>query len=77
MKKEKKEEKKGEKMTVAQLIKKLEKFPPKMGVVTMGYEGGYHDVEDLEILKLKRNVNSEWYYGPHEKDDEGEEYVLV
>lgn len=56
-------------MTVAELIMLLEKWPNMtQRVVINGYEGGHHDLkaESLREVKLKLNVNTVWYYGPHE-----------
>lgn len=59
-------------MTAKELIAHLKKLPPDTRIVVAGYEGGYHDagipnVEDRSILR--ENVNSEWYYGPHELEN--------
>ena len=64
---------KTKKVTVEQLIKRLQTLPKKMGVVTNGYEGGYRDVGcsncgDLSFVSLKRDVNDAWYFGPHDEE---------
>jgi hypothetical protein len=67
-------------MTVNELIKLLQTYPGNIRVVAAGYEGGYNDVQDLEPIGLKLNVNEEWYYGPHERPDddvEGDEIALL
>jgi len=53
-------------MTVAELIVKLQKLDPSLRVVGPGYEGGYYDVKVFEPFEIALNVNTEWYYGPHE-----------
>ena len=60
---------KTKKVTVEQLIKRLQTLPKKMGVVTNGYEGGYRDVEHSNhFVSLKRDVNDAWYFGPHDEE---------
>lgn len=56
-------------MTVRELIERLEKLDGSLRVMVRGYEGGYHDVEDIEgPNEYCLNVMNEvWYYGPHEK----------
>lgn len=61
---------KEEPITVAQLIAKLQQFPPDMRVVVEGYEGGYHDAgwlknEDL-ILKDDAPSSYDQMFGRHE-----------
>lgn len=53
-------------MTVAELIELLKKCDQSARVVTTGYEGGYCDINELVPIRLKLNVNDEWYLGPHE-----------
>ena len=55
-------------MTVNELIQQLQTYPGDMRVLTLGYEGGYDDI-DLKTYDIVFNVNSEdtWYMGRHEK----------
>jgi len=58
-------------MTAKELIAHLRKLPPDTRIVTSGYEGGYTDVSIPDIKDrgvLRENVNTSWYYGPHELD---------
>jgi len=69
-------------MKVKELIEALEKMDSEKRVVIHGYEGGYADIEGIEEIKLKLNVNIEWFFGPHESvigEDEvfDEEAVLI
>ncbi len=57
-------------MTVAELIEKLRQFPGENRVVISGYEGGKRYIQEIEEIKLKLNVNTEWYYGEHEETEE-------
>ena len=60
-------------MTVQQLIDKLNTIQDKDSIVVMtrGYEGGYDDINNTipEPVAMAINVNSEWYYGKHDKVD--------
>lgn len=53
-------------MTVRELIENLQQLDPDLYVVTQGYEGGYCDVNINGPFDIALNVNTEWYYGPHE-----------
>ena len=55
-------------MTVSELIEQLKNYPSDMRVLTLGYEGGYHDIRldnDDIVFDVKRGEGA-WYYGPHE-----------
>lgn len=57
-------------MTVTQLIQVLNiiENPDDVKVMTRGYGGGYDDVSyNPTIVDMALNVNSEWYYGSHER----------
>jgi len=65
-------------MKVKDLVAILSKMPPEADVVAKGYEGGVDDVVNVQLVKLKRDVNAEWYYGRHEiKDDGGVQAVFI
>lgn len=55
-------------MTVQELINKLQQFDPTLPVVLSGYEGGVYTLHGKLIRQVlvAEDVNSEWYYGPHE-----------
>lgn len=59
-------------MTIQALIKELEKHPPDMLVMLPGYEGGFNDIETIELIPIKLNAHSDWWYGAHEKCDSTE-----
>ncbi len=63
-------------MTVQELINRLQTFPKDMPVVIHGYAGGFDDVGTLEEIKVDLNVHSQWFYGKHEINTEGEATVL-
>ena len=56
-------------MTVAELIRILEKHPPDLRVMVQGYEDGYDDLEAGDVIagEASLNVYSAWYYGRHEE----------
>ena len=56
-------------MTIAELIEKLSQIENQEALVmTRGYEGGYDDADSNFVeTDMVLNVNSEWYYGRHEK----------
>ena len=70
-------------MNVKQLIKKLQEYDPKLPVISSGYEGGYLDIDTVLKQKIALNVNTEWYYGPHEAEnnysikDDLDKYTIV
>ena len=54
-------------MTVSELIEQLKGYPADMRVLTLGYEGGYNDVNlKTEEIVFNFSKNDAWYYGPHE-----------
>lgn len=57
-------------MKVKDLIEKLLELDQETMVVVHGYEGGYCEVNEPTEVELVLNVNSEWFYGPHEMFDE-------
>ena len=57
-------------MTVKQLIQVLSQIEDQdVRVMVKGYEGGYDDVEGINIdpIDIALDVNTEWYYGVHER----------
>ena len=57
-------------MLVEELIAELQKYDPKLLVITRGYEGGFEEIENTLHSKIALNVNEAWYYGPHESADD-------
>lgn len=54
-------------MTVTELVKHLQALDPEMHVFVNGYEGGYNDVELKGPFDIALDVNTDWWYGKHEK----------
>ena len=65
-------------MKVSELINLLSDLNPDAEVVISGYEGGWSSANHISRGILTRNVNSAWYYGPHEfEESDSESYDSV
>jgi hypothetical protein len=72
-------------MKVRELIQALSKIEDQDAIVmTSGYEGGFCDIENLNLrpVDMALNVNTEWYYGAHERindvyHEDREKYQVV
>ena len=47
-------------------------MPAEADVIVKGYEGGVDDVIHVKLVKIRKDVNAEWYYGRHEIDEDGD-----
>jgi hypothetical protein len=63
-------------MTIKELIEKLQSLDQELPVFIDGYEGGCNDLTDLVNIEVVRDVNTEWYYGSHEKIKDLHEDVI-
>ena len=63
-------------MTIKELIEKLQSLDQEMSVFVNGYEGGCDDLTEVEDIEVVRDVNTEWYYGSHEKINDLHEDVI-
>lgn len=61
---------------VIDLIEKLQTLDPELPVFVNGYEGGCNDICHVTEIDVIRNVNTEWYYGAHEKVRDLHEKVI-
>ena len=59
-------------MKVKDLLDLLSQMPADVNVVVKGYEGGADDVVNVKLVKIKKDVHAEWYYGRHEIDENGD-----
>jgi len=59
-------------MKVIDLLTLLSEMPADADVVLKGYEGGVDDVLNVKLVKIKKDVHAEWYYGNHEIDEHGD-----
>jgi hypothetical protein len=57
-------------MKVKELIELLQQLDPEALALVDGYEGGVGCPSHPIAVNVKLNVNSEWYYGPHETSDD-------
>jgi hypothetical protein len=67
-------------MRVKDLIKALQAHDPEQRIVVDGYEGGFNDIEDLEVTKIKPNPSAAWYDGQYDyvrEDEPGETVVYI
>lgn len=54
-------------MTVAELIKKLQMFPPSVRVLVKGYEGGWDNPEEPKLQLTHLDIREDDYMGSHEE----------
>ena len=65
-------------MKVIDLLALLSQMPAEADVVVKGYEGGVDDVINVKMVKVKKDVHAEWFYGRHEIDEGGDiQAVLI
>ncbi len=67
-------------MTIKALIEKLQAFPADMRVVVAGYETGFNDISQIEIVGMIPDVKTKWWDGQHEdpmRDEDGTENALL
>ena len=56
-------------MKVKELLNLLSQMPSELDVVVKGYEGGVDDVINVQIVHIKKDARTEWYYGRHELEE--------
>jgi len=59
-----------EKLTVGELIKKLQQYPVEMPVMINGYEGGLDFPKSIEVIKVHSWGYERSYTGDYEKLEE-------
>lgn len=66
-------------VTVGDLTEMLGRLDPSIHVLVLGYEGRLNDIDrDPPIEQYNRNTNtSTWYYGNHERDEDGKYDCIV
>lgn len=66
-------------MKVKELIQRLQEYNPERVVVVHGYEGGVDTCTSCKEVRVKFNINQEWYYGAHElvKEDESPNKAIL
>ncbi len=53
-------------MIVQELIDKLKDFPPQTKVLGRGYESGWSDIEDIELIDVLHIPDGPWYDGDYQ-----------
>jgi hypothetical protein len=67
-----------ERLTVRELIERLQHYPDNLPVVVQSYEQGYDPVTQLEVIEVMPTPNREWYVGVYEKSQaQGEAMLLI
>ena len=59
-------------MKVKELIEKLQQLDSESMAVVSGYEGGVDEINEAKNIRIKLNANTEFYYGDHEPDENGD-----
>ena len=59
-------------MKVIDLLTLLSEMPADADVVLKGYEGGVDDILNVKLVKIKKDIHAEWYYGKHEINENGD-----
>lgn len=67
-----------ERLTVAQLIERLQQYATDLPVVVHSYEDGYDPVTNLEVLSVSETPDRQRYVGVYEAtQDTGETVLLI
>ena len=53
-------------LKVSDLIQILSQYDPDTILCIPGYEGGFSPIHGVAKKELLKDVNYEWYYGPHD-----------
>lgn len=53
-------------LKVSDLIQILSQYDPDTIICIPGYEGGFSPIHGVKKTELLKDVNDEWYYGPHD-----------
>ena len=64
-------------MKVKNFTTLLSEMPADADVVLKGYEGGVDDVLNVKLVKIKKDVHAEWYYGRHGIDEDGDVQAVL
>ncbi len=66
-----------ERLTVQQLIARLNQYPGDLPVVVQSYEAGYDPVTDVATLAVSPTPDRQWYVGVYEDASSPGETVLL
>jgi len=59
--------------TVSQLVDILKTLPQDLPVLTSGYEGGFENLYEPEIIKVKHEPENPYYEGEFQVTEDGDE----
>ncbi len=59
--------------TVGQLVEFLKSLPQDLPVLTSGYEGGFENFYQPDIIKVKHEPENEYYEGEFQVAEDGDE----
>jgi len=63
--------------TVSELIEILQQYPADMPVVVSGYENGYENFYQPDVIKVKQFPENPYYDGQFQIDDNGTEVLRL
>ena len=66
-----------ERLTVQQLIARLQQYPGDLPVVVQSYEAGYDPVTDIRTLPVVETPDRAWYVGVYDDADQSGETALL
>lgn len=64
-------------MTIKELKEKINSYPDDLRVLVDGYEGGFSEISEVKKTKVKLNIHTESYYGPHEDTEDADTEVII
>lgn len=64
-------------MTIAELIERLQQYPPEMEALVEGYETGFDAIHSIEIKSLARYTDAEEWDGEFDENLAGAQEMLV
>jgi len=64
-------------MKIAELIARLQQYPPEMEALVEGYETGFDDIHSIEIKSLARYTDAEEWDGEFDENLAGAQEMLV
>lgn len=64
-------------MKVNELVALLSQMPANADVVVKGYEDGVDDVANVKLVRIRKDVYKEWYYGRHAIENPGDAQAVL
>jgi hypothetical protein len=67
-----------ERLTIQQLVERLQQLPQDLPVVVHGYENGYDPVTDVDVVAVSLRPDRHWYDGVFKDSvEQGDEVALI